>query len=78
MKSKCYLLKQGSYGSSYCLGVFLYKKDAVTAAKEGGHFKHNKKDDLYEHHSHESEYRSIVELPFCDKHRDGSDLLFEL
>ncbi len=75
MKSKCYLLREGAYGSAYTLGVFLYKKDAVTTAREGNKYVYNKKDNLFNHCKVEGAYRFIEELPLCTKHVDGSDLL---
>ena len=60
---KCYILKYGAYGSTYNEAVFLWKKDAIAAAKKDG-YKYNSRENLYDHPSNESDYRIIEPIEF--------------
>ena len=59
----CYILMEGRYGKTYNEAVFLWKKDAIAAAKKDG-YKYNKRENLYDHPNNEVDYRIIETVEF--------------
>ena len=68
------MLKDGSHGASYTVGVFLHKKDAIISAKENDKYVYNKMSDTYDNKEDEIYYRYIERVPLLNEPKPVDDI----